>query len=418
MTGFLNFIKLKPSTIMFLVMGTLLGALFFKAVAKDPGYVLLAHGRHTLESSLLVGLLFFAVVGLLLYGLWRFLQWVFDSERTQRTANRLTKKGLTALAYGEWATAEKLMAKAAQSNGSPLINYLAAAQAAHEQGRFDARDNYLKIANQRTSDFDAAVSLTKARLQYQSEQWEECLATLMRLSENTSAPTYPFTIKMLTRVYTELGDWDKLRGLLPDIKRYRVLTVEDFERVSRQCYLGMLRRAERKDDPVQRATALQGAWHQIPSKFHTEPELVKAYSQALIEVGAGAEADNAITDALRKQWDDELVVMYGVVPGGDAEKQLLWCEKWLQERPNNHALLLTIGRLNMRLQRIEPARQYLESSIKSRQTAVAYAELGRLLSIQGHLEQANECLIKGLTQMPGQMLPLSMPTAASATPTE
>jgi uncharacterized protein HemY len=92
----LRLFVLKPSTIMFLVMGTLVGALYFKAVARDPGYVLLAHGRHTIETSLMVGLLMLILFFLLLYWLWRLLRWAFDPLRGQRKANSKTIRGLIA----------------------------------------------------------------------------------------------------------------------------------------------------------------------------------------------------------------------------------------------------------------------------------------------------------------------------------
>src|SRR5690606_18634384 len=164
---------------MFLVMGSLVGALFFKAVARDPGYVLLAHGRHTIETSLLVGLLAMVLFFLFLYWLWRFLRWALDPLRGQRKANSRTIRGLIAFAEGDWHNAEKLMAKGAAGNDIALINYLTAAQAAHEQGEEDRRDDYLRLAHQTAKGIDIAVGLTKARLQFQSEQWEECLATLM-----------------------------------------------------------------------------------------------------------------------------------------------------------------------------------------------------------------------------------------------
>ena len=208
---------------MFLVMGTLVGGLFFKAVAKDPGYVLLAHGRHTIETSLLVGILFFIFLMFLLYWIWLFVRWVFDPYRGQRTANKRTTKGLISLAEGDWAGAEKMLAKAAKGNEVPLINYLTAAQAAHEQNREDERDRYLRLAHESTAGADVAVSLTKARLQYQSGQWEECLATLRKLAGEPKSPSYPYVIKMLSRVYAELKDWEQLRELMQALKKHKVV---------------------------------------------------------------------------------------------------------------------------------------------------------------------------------------------------
>lgn len=411
MIRFLNFIKLKPSTIMFLVMGTLVGGLFFKAVAKDPGYVLLAHGRHTIETSLLVGILFFIFLMFLLYWIWLFVRWVFDPYRGQRTANKRTTKGLISLAEGDWAGAEKMLAKAAKGNEVPLINYLTAAQAAHEQNREDERDMYLRLAHESTAGADVAVSLTKARLQYQSGQWEECLATLRKLAGEPKSPSYPYVIKMLSRVYAELKDWEQLRELMPALKKHKVVSKEEFNALALLVYQGQLARAVRGTSDEEKRQNLKQAWHQIPKKFHNEPALVKSYAEALMGANAGVDAERVITDVLRKNWDDSLVQVYGNVTNGDTEKQLLWCENWLKERPSNPMLLLTMGRLSLQTKQWEKARGYFEASLRSRKSAQAYGELGRLLSHMGEPEASNEYFQAGLALIAERLPDLPMPDA-------
>ena len=413
MSALLNLLRIKGSTIMFLVMGTLVGALFFKAVAKDPGYILLAHGKHTFETSLLVGVLVVLLVGPLLYWLILLLRRLFRSHPFRRNNSQLTTDGLIALAQGDWAGAEKLLAKAAQGNDVPLINYLTAAQAAHEQGKGDERDNYLRLAHESTKGADAAVSLTKARLQYQSGHWEECLATLMKLSREPKSPSYPYVVKMLSKVYVELEDWESLRELLPAMKKHKVVSQDEFGRLARLSYEGKIKRAVRGETEDDQRRNLKAAWHQVPKKFHTEPSLVNIYADALIRVGAGADAERVITDLLRKHWDDGLVQVYGRLQGGDVEKQLLWCENWLKERPNNPMLLLTMGRLSLRLQKWDKARSYFEASLRSRKSAQAYGELGRLLSHLGEHQASNEHFQSGLALIAERLPDLPMPAQAS-----
>lgn len=411
MSSFLRLFRMKGSTIMFLVMGSFVGALFFKAVAKDPGYILLAHGKHTLETSLLVGVLALLTLAFLLYWLGALIRRVMSVNLFRPNSNRLTTDGLIALAQGDWANAEKLLAKSARANEVPLINYLTAAQAAHEQGKSDERDQYLRLAHETTRGADAAVSLTKARLQYQSSHWEECLATLMKLSRDAKSPSYPYVIKMLSKVYVELEDWESLRELLPAMKKHKVVSEDEFGRLARLCYEGKLKRAVRGETDQEKRKHLKDAWHQIPKKFHTEPSLVKIYAEALIAAGDGEDAERVITDLLRKNWDDGLVQVYGRVIGGDVEKQLLWCENWLKERPNNPMLLLTMGRLSLQLKNWDKARSYFEASLRSRKSAQAYGELGRLLSHMGEAQSSNEHFQSGLALIAEKLPDLPMPEA-------
>lgn len=416
MSGFLNMLRPKGSTIMFLVMGTLVGALFFKAVARDPGYILLAHGRYTLETSLLVGVLALLLLLFLVYWAGAIIRRLLNLELFRANNSRLTTNGLIALAQGDWANAEKSLARAARGNDVPLINYLSAAQAAHEQGKADERDNYLRLAHESTRGADTAVSLTKARMQYQSGHWEECLATLMKLSREPKSPSYPFVVKMLSKVYLELEDWESLRELLPAMKKYKLVGEEEFGRLARACYEGKLKRAVRGETDQEKHHNLKEAWHQIPKRFHTEPMLVKLYADALIAVNAGEDAERVITDLLRKSWDDGLVQVYGRIEGGDVEKQLLWCENWLKERPNNPMLLLTMGRLNLRQRNWDAARRYLEASLRSRKSAQAYGELGRLLSHLGEHEASNEHFQFGLALIAERLPDLPMPGASATAP--
>ncbi|MEZ5506009.1 MAG: heme biosynthesis HemY N-terminal domain-containing protein [Gammaproteobacteria bacterium] len=411
MIRLIRLFALKPSTVMFLVMGSLVGALFFKAVARDPGYVLLAHGRHTIETSLLVGLLAMVLFFLFLYWLWRFLRWALDPLRGQRKANSRTIRGLIAFAEGDWHNAEKLMAKGAAGNDIALINYLTAAQAAHEQGEEDRRDDYLRLAHQTAKGIDIAVGLTKARLQFQSEQWEECLATLMVLKKNAKTPSYPYVIKMLSQVYVQVQDWDSLLELLPELKKRKVVSADELHDLERRSYEGKLKQAQRGSGE-DRLRNLQQVWQKTPRKLHHELALIQAYSEALINLNAGEEAEKILTDALRKNWDDNLARLYGIVKGADVAKQLLWAENWLKERPNNAMLLLTLGRLSLQLQQWEQARSYFEASIRSRRSAEAHGELGRLLSHLGEHEASNENFQAGLALISQRLPDLPMPAHA------
>ena len=143
MSGLLRALVLKPSTIVFLVLGSALLAAFVFQLSRDPGYILLVFGNYTLEMSAVVAAMaFFVLVTALFWG-YRFIEWLFDRSRRQNTARKKTTKGLIAYAEGNWPQAEKILAKAADKHEVPLINYITAAKAAHEQGNEERRDDYL-----------------------------------------------------------------------------------------------------------------------------------------------------------------------------------------------------------------------------------------------------------------------------------
>src|SRR5690606_169297 len=137
----------------------------------------------------------------------------------------------------------------------------------HEQGEEDRRDDYLRLAHQTAKGIDIAVGLTKARLQFQSEQWEECLATLMVLKKNAKTPSYPYVIKMLSQVYVQVQDWDSLLELLPELKKRKVVSADELHDLERRSYEGKLKQAQRGSGE-DRLRNLQQVWQKTPRKLH------------------------------------------------------------------------------------------------------------------------------------------------------
>lgn len=414
MIGLIRSMMLKPSSILFIFFGTVLMVLAFAELVDDPGYVLLTAGRYTLETSVIVALLGVFILVRLWTWLYRLVEWLLDIKSSQKQARKRTTKGLIALAEGNWATAEKLLAKAAAHHEVPLVNYLSAAQAAHEQGLDDRRDEYLRKAHESTKGVkgvDAAIGLTKARLQFASKRWEQCIATLMMLRQDTQSPSYPYVLKMTAEVFLELQDWENLRDLLPEIGRLKIFPEQRHHVLLLDSHAGVLKFAGRQGSQEERLAHLQQAWEAIPKKLKQEPQLLRVYCNKLLEVDAPVLAESVLMSFLRRHWDESLVQLYGVVQGEDPHKQLITAEGWLKERTNNATLLLALGRLSLRNRDWGKAQQYFEASLASRKSAEAYGELGRLLSRLGEHEQSNECFQRGLAMIAERLPDLPLPDA-------
>ena len=119
-------------------------ALFASAFAAhfllaDPGYVIINFRGYVVEMSVpvLIGLAI-----LLLFAVWlvrkiylapRRLGEAAGRYRSARAGEKMTR-GMIAVAEGNFARGEKMLARAASTSDSPLFNYLQAARAAHLQG--------------------------------------------------------------------------------------------------------------------------------------------------------------------------------------------------------------------------------------------------------------------------------------------
>ena len=119
----------------------------------------------------------------LLRKLWRspktFAKW--RGQRNHDKAEQDFGAAYLSLIKGDWERAENLLLKKSSHSGIPYVNYLAAAQAAQEQGLLITRDEYLKEAYKSAPKERLAIGLTKAKLHQRAGQMEQALATLKRL---------------------------------------------------------------------------------------------------------------------------------------------------------------------------------------------------------------------------------------------
>lgn len=392
-------------------------ALVIFALQEENSRVLFVYGPWTVEGSLALVLLLDLLLFVVLYMGLRTLVRVFTlpgrirswkRRRRARRARRALTKGLVELSEGNWKAAEKSLMQHVQGSDTPLLNYLAAAKAAQQQGAHERRDRYLKLAHQSTPSADVAVGLTQAELQLSHEQLEQALATLKHLQG--MAPHHAYVLKLLKDLYLRLEDWSQLQRLLPELGKRKVIDAEDLRALEILVYRKILERAEQDPDPER----LVLIWGGIPKKIRKEGELIADYARRLMETERGELAEPLLRESLQQQWDGQLVEIYGRVEGEDNARQLAVAESWLKKRPENPVLLLTLGRLSLRSQLWGKARSYLEASIGAIPSAEAYRELAQLLERLGEKEAAMEYYRAGLELTSGgigeeELEPIGLP---------
>ena len=389
--------------ILLLVVAVVLGGLIGTLVVRDPGYVLISYGDMALETSLWFALILLAMgyltIRLVMWifirsasGSGRFGRWI--RQRKGRQAQQQTVRGLLLMSEGQWLEARKVLVAAAREVGTPLINFLNAARAAHELGDFEGRDDLLRSAHESTPGSRFAVGLTQAELQKNGAQWEQCLATLLQLK--SSSPRHPQVLEMLGDVYQQLEDWQALIELLPEMKKRKILSDEDFKTLQKKAWMKRF---------SQTGGNLQDVWQALPKDLKRVPDIVLAYATALQAQGAIQEAESVLRIALQQTWNEELVSMFGQITGAEPEQQLIAAEGWLKERPNDPTLLLTLGRICLMTGQWAKAREYLEASLRMQRSPEIYGELGRLCVALGDSERGGEYLGQATVALPKLPMP-------------
>ncbi|MEH6671446.1 heme biosynthesis HemY N-terminal domain-containing protein [Halopseudomonas sp.] len=395
----------------------LVAALLGMAVAEDPGYLLIAWRNMSIETSIWVGVAFLLALWLVLSLLRALVRVLNVSGRRinpwsrhnrQRRANQVTTRGLLEFAEGHWNDSIRLLKRSAPHAEQPLINYLAAARAAHELEDYAQCDGLLREAYETTPQADVAIAVTQAQLQIARGQLEQALATLTRLRKDH--PKHLFALKLMGQLYARLEDWQRLEQLLPELRRHNLLKPGDQESLEHQVYVALLgeagqrRHAEPgKDDP------LGAVWERLPKHLKQDPALVEAYCVQLRKQGRGEEAEAVLRAALRQGFNERLLQLYGLVEGKDTARQLATAEHWLGEHPHNATLLLALGRLALRNQLWGKAREYLDASFASKRDIQTCAELVRLLEHLGDQQASQQMLRQGFDLMVHDLPELPMP---------
>lgn len=368
---------------------------------QDPGYVVINFRGYLVEMSVpvlaaLVVILFLSIwLAVKLFRAPRKLGEAAGRYRAGRAGQRLTR-GVIEVAEGNFAKGERLLARAANVSEAPLLNYLQAARAAHLLGQDERRDTWLKQAYENLPGATNAVLLTQAELQLDQEQYEQALATLRKIEQNT--PNHSHALMLLGRLYYRLADWQHLSDLLPKLQKHGRLDPETLRKWSVRVHQEQLESAQDGD-------AVLEVWKQIPRPEKKNIDLLESYYANLIRTNMHEKAEKDIAAELKRSWRSPLVRLYGIVEGKDPARQLKKAEGWLKDHGDDADLLLSAAQLCLRTELWGKARSYLETVIAIRPTPNAYQEYGRLLTQLGDGEAAAEAYRAGLGLVAHSPLP-------------
>jgi len=393
-------------------------ALFLR---EDVGYVMISYSHWTIEVSLA---LFIVLDFALFAALYLALRSFFGVRSVPRRLhnwknNRLMSKaqvamtqGYIELAEGNWKQAEKHLLSHVHESKTPLVNYLAAARAAQQQGAIERRDEYIQQAHQIMPTADLAIGLTHAELQLANNQTEEALATLEQLRKER--PKHPHLLKLLAKLYETIENWGDLQQILPELKKQKLVAPEKLSQLETKVHAGIMFKLGQEGE----VSRLTGYWRTLPGALRSNTNLMEAYAHALLETHDIETAAIVFAALLPKAWNSELVLFYGNLKTSDNAKQLTTAEGWLTTHQTDADLLLTVARLSMRNKLWGKARSYLESSINLRPHPDAYNELGKLLEQMEETDMAMSCYRSGLAMIANDDINVEGGVAALPKPNE
>ena len=367
-------------------------------IMRHPGYVFVVYEPWTVQmplwfvlvsTILILALLYYVVTGFdQIQLLWyRFKNWL--RFRREHRAYSKTRHGLTLLIEGQWKKAEKLLLSGVQQETEPFINYLGIAKIAESQGDFAKANQYLEKAHHIQPDADIAIGIVRATWQIKHNQCEEARVTLRRLK--AMSPYHPEVLKLLERLYVQLGEWENLEQLIPLLRKVRVITKENAALMTQHVSIEIL-----KNTHIESLAGLRARWQAMPRGMRSDPLVVLAYVKRLIGFGETQTAEELIRHTLKSHWNAELVLLYSKLPFDALNKQYVIVGAWLKNHGAHPEIYLALARLCMQGQLWGKAKDYFDKCLSLGPNREASLELGELYEQLGEPDLAKVAYQAGL----------------------
>ncbi|ART80449.1 heme biosynthesis HemY N-terminal domain-containing protein [Oceanisphaera avium] len=361
-------------------------------ITGQQGYMLLAFGNYTIETTATV----FLVAVVVFYLLLLFIEWLLGRifgigyktrhwfmGRRRKKALNYTQSGMQAMIAEDYVAAEKMLYKGAKGNELALLNYLNAATAAQALGQDEKRDNYLRLAQQHNPDAGLAVGLTQARLQYQEGQYDLALEKVRQLNKEYASQTA--LLKLQKDVYLATKQWPELMITLNALNKQTLLMDPEYSLLKQQAYEGWFESVATHEG----SAGLIALWQDLPRKEKYQAQVLVPLCERLITLGAHQEARRLLLEGIDKDADPRILLCLTKLELSDYHPLLVSLEK----RAKKHAsapLHSVLGQLYLKDNKPELAEQHLLLAVSQQATPTDYILLAGLAEQRQDSAQANE----------------------------
>ena len=128
-----------------------------------------------------------------------------------------------------------------------------------------------------------------------------------------------------------------------------------------------------------------------------------------MDVGNLAQAEKLLCKTIGRQWDGDLVRLYGLIRTKQPGEQIRTAEAWMKTRPEDPELLTTLARLYLHAGNRDRARSLLVEAARHGGGRESCMELGLLLEAAGEGDKALQCYRRGLERLgrPTETMPVA-----------
>ena len=377
-----------------LAIAAVVAALAFKL---NSGYAMLVVSPYRVELSLNL-LLILVVVGffLLYFGLrlmTRTVQLpaqvrVWRRQQKQQRARDKLDAAIVALLEGRYGKAQQEAKEALALPHSSGVAALVAARAAIDVRQFEVAESFLSRPEAQATSLAVPRLTLSAEIALQQGQPQEALRILESLRREAGLHTAALRLEL--RASQAARRFGAIPPLVEQLVKRGVFEPAQGEQ------LRIASQREQLRALATDASGLREAWKQLPEATRTKPQIARAAALSFLQMGGDREAAEIVSRSLEREWDSELVELYGECQLGDPTHQLEQAERWLAAHNQDAALLRVLGGLCERQQLWGKAQTYFEASLALDDAWRTHLALGEMLGRLGRSEQANTHFVAAL----------------------
>lgn len=294
---------------LFLMLLVLAGLILGPYIAGNQGYVRIETASKVYEMSIVMLVVFFAVLMACLYLLeWvvtRFIRLSRDSyqwfgNRKRKKAQKQTLEGLMKMTEGDYSKAEKLISKNAKHSDEPVLNFIKAAEAAQQRGDELAANKHLIEAAKLAGPNSVAVELARTRLLLQQGKLPAARSAVDSLLE--LAPHNIDALRLAIEIYQKSKAYKALDKVLEEIGKRSFLSAEEYEQLEQQVDDGLL-------DEVMADKGQEGLlewWENQPSSRRRSVYVRTGLVKRLIDSDDHQSAAEIALETVKKFQDEQL----------------------------------------------------------------------------------------------------------------
>lgn len=363
-------------------------------VMHEPGFAVFSYGNTTVEITLVEFYFAAVVLFIALYLVLRILGGIFRwperrRARLKQRKNLAIMQGLESsiLNYSQYKWDDAIKSVTSHIRQSPIKRgqHLFTALCAHNAGHKEMRDAHISSLRN-LDDSQALANTLEAGFSLKDGKPDQAISILRNEpTDNIS------NLDTLARSYAQTSNSKGLEDILPKLMPHAKKSSRIKSTVN-EC----LRWLVNHYDMAGEEKALANIWKVYFAPLQDNPGLMHDYVHALIKHQQDALAEQIITMQLDKDWDDDLIVEFGMLNIDNVEQRIKLAESWLDKHKYSAGLLLTLGRLSKKQKLWGKAKKYLESSLSRKPLAVTYAELADLHEQLNETADAQRCAKKGL----------------------